>query len=250
MMRSRSDGIVYLVGAGPGSPDLITVRGLALLQRAEVVVYDRLANPALLDYAPASAERIDIGKEADRHTLPQEQINQLLVEQGRAGKVVVRLKGGDPFVFGRGGEEALALAEAGVRFEVIPGVTSTIATPSYAGIPVTHREVAGSVTIITGHRADAVGDPAAEWERLAALSGTLVFLMGVANLPRIAEALLRGGRAADTPAAVIANGTHLDQRTVVGTLADIAAQAAAIRPPAVIVVGEVVRLREALRWFE
>ena len=250
-MTSSSLGIVYLVGAGPGDPELITVRGLKCCSRAEVVVYDRLANPALLEHAAAGAERIDVGKEADRHTLPQAEINRLLVERGPAGKTVVRLKGGDPFVFGRGGEEALALVAAGVPFEIVPGISSAIAAPAYAGIPVTQREVAGSVTIITGHRADAIGDPEAEWERLAATSGTLVFVMGVGNLPAIAAALRRGGRPADTPVALIANGTRPDQQTVAGTLADIVERAAGvIRPPAVIVVGPVVALRESLAWFE
>ncbi len=252
-MASSSHGIVYLVGAGPGDPDLITVAGLRCLQRADVVVYDRLANPALLAYAPAGAELIDVGKEADRHTLPQEEINRLLVARGRAGKTVVRLKGGDPFVFGRGGEEALALAAAGVRFEVVPGVSSAIAAPAYAGIPVTQRELAGSVTIITGHRADTTGDPEAEWERLAAAqtTGTLVFLMGVGNLPAIVAALRRAGRPADTPIALIANGTLPDQQTVVGTLADIVERArGVIRPPAVIVVGPVVTLHQTLAWFQ
>jgi uroporphyrin-III C-methyltransferase len=247
-----SCGIVYLVGAGPGDPELITVRGLKCLQRADVVVYDRLANRALLDYAPPGAELIDVGKEADRHTLPQAEINRLLVERGRAGKTVVRLKGGDPFVFGRGGEEALALVEAGVPFEVVPGVTSAIAAPAYAGIPVTHRGLAGGVTIVTGHRADAVAEQETEWERLAAAQadGTLVFLMGVGNLPAIVAALRRGGRPADTPVALIANGTCPDQCVVIGTLADIVERAAGvIRPPAVIVVGPVVTLSEKLAWF-
>lgn len=251
-MTSSSHGIVYLVGAGPGDPDLITVAGLKCLQRADVVVYDRLANPALLAHAPAGAELIDAGKEADRHTLPQAEINRLLVERGRSGQTVVRLKGGDPFVFGRGGEEALALAAAGVPFVVVPGVSSAIAAPAYAGIPVTQRELAGSVTIITGHRADAVGDPEAEWERLSAAQtgGTLIFLMGVGNLAAIVAALRRGGRSADTPIALIANGTRPDQQVVVGTLADIVeAATGVIRPPAVIVVGPVVALREALAWF-
>ncbi|MGC8781112.1 MAG: uroporphyrinogen-III C-methyltransferase [Anaerolineae bacterium] len=250
-MTPSSCGIVYLVGAGPGDPELITVRGLKCLQRAEVVVYDRLANRALLDHAPANAELIDVGKEADRHTLPQEEINRLLVAKGRAGKTVVRLKGGDPFVFGRGGEEALALAEAGVPFEVVPGVTSAIAAPAYAGIPVTHRGLAGSVTILTGHRADAAAEAEAAWERLAAAAtdGTLVFLMGVGNLPAIVAALRRGGRSADTPVALVASGACPEQQTVIGTLADIVARAAGvIRPPAVIIVGEVVALAEKLAW--
>ncbi len=247
-MSLSAQGIVYLVGAGPGDPELITVRGLKCLQRADVVVYDRLANRSLLDHAPADAELIDVGKEADHHAMPQEKINRLLVAKARAGKVVVRLKGGDPFVFGRGGEEALALAEASVPFEVVPGVTSAIAVPASAGIPVTHRGLAANVAILTGHQAATDANAEAAWERLAAATdGTLVFLMGVGNLPNIVAALRRSGRPADTPVAVIANGTCPEQQTVTGTLANIAERAAGvIRPPAVIVVGAVVTLAERL----
>jgi uroporphyrin-III C-methyltransferase len=248
-MSADAVGKVYLVGAGPGDPGLITVRGLEYLRRADVVVYDRLVGPELLVYAAPDAELIDVGKEADHHPIPQAAINVLLLERAQAGKTVVRLKGGDPFVFGRGGEEALALSAAGVPFEIVPGVSSAIAAPAYAGIPVTQRGVAGSVTIVTGHRCDGVGSAECEWERLAATSGTLVFLMGVGNLPNIVAALLRGGRPAATPVAVVARGTCPGRQTVTGTLADIVACAEAIRPPALIVVGEVVRLRDSLHWF-
>jgi uroporphyrin-III C-methyltransferase len=243
-------GIVYLVGAGPGDPGLITVRGLECLQRAEVVIYDRLANGALLDRA-RGAELIDVGKEPDRHPVPQVQINALLVEKARAGKIVVRLKGGDPFVFGRGGEEAAALAAAGLPFEIVPGVSSAIAGPAYAGIPVTHRNVSCNVAIATGHRADLAGDPACDWRRLANGPDTLVFLMGVHTLPQIAEELMAHGRPATTPVAVIEQATCRDQRTTVGTLANIAelARCRGVCPPAVIVIGEVVRLRESLKWY-
>lgn len=242
-------GIVYLVGAGPGDPGLITLRGIECLKRADVVVYDRLVNHSLLAYAQR-AELIDVGKQPKHHTLPQEEINALLVEKARAGKTVVRLKGGDPFVFGRGGEEASALAEADLPFEVVPGVTSAIAAPAYAGIPVTHRGVACSVSFATGHRADFVEDPACEWARLACRTDTLVFLMGVRNLPRIVEQLIAHGHSPDTPIALVERATRTSQKTVVGTLADIVERAAEIRPPAAIVIGEVVRLRESLRWFD
>ena len=227
------------------------MRGAECLRRADVVVYDRLANPTLLAYASPRAELIDAGKEADRHALPQEAINALLIERARAGKVVARLKGGDPFVFGRGGEEALALAQAGLPFEIVPGVTSAIAEPAYAGIPVTQRGVAGSVAIIAGHRADEAADAGQAWQALAA-ADTLVFLMGVANLPRIVAALLAAGRPADTPVAAIANGTLPGQQIITGTLSDIVAKAHAGRlaPPAVIVIGEVVRLHAQLAWFD
>lgn len=240
-------GIVYLVGAGPGDPDLITVRGIECLKQAEVVVYDRLANPSLLAHA-RKAKLIDVGKQPNRHPVPQEEINAILVQQARAGKVVVRLKGGDPCVFGRGGEEALALTEAGLDFEIVPGVTSAIAGPSYAGIPVTHRNVACSVAFITGHRADEADEPGCNW--LNSNADTMVFLMGIKNLPRIVEQLLAHGRSPGTPVALVQQATRTTQKTVTGTLADIVDRAAGIRPPAVIIVGEVVRLHEPLRWFD
>lgn len=242
-------GIVYLVGAGPGDPGLITLRGLECLKQADTVVYDRLVNRSLLAYA-RQAELIDVGKQPNCHTFPQPEINALLIEKAQAGKMVVRLKGGDPFVFGRGGEEAIALTEAGLPFEIVPGVTSVIAAPAYAGIPVTHRGVACSVTFATGHRADFVEDSTCDWKHLARGPDTLVFLMGVCNLPRIVEQMIAHGRSPDTPVALVERATHTNQKTVVGTLANIVERAAEIRPPAAIIIGEVVRLRESLRWFD
>ncbi len=248
-MTPAGSGIVYLVGGGPGDPGLITLRAVDCLRKAHVVVYDRLANRQLLSYAP-QAEWIDAGKMPSHHKLPQEQINQTLIEHASQGKVVVRLKGGDPFVFGRGGEEAAALVEAGIPFEIVPGVSSAIAAPAYAGIPITYRDLAFSASLIAGHRSDPQADTAGDWQRLAHSADTLVFLMGIQNLPTIVAQLLAGGRSPETPVALIAQGTLPGQHTVSGTLADIVTKAAAIRPPAVIVVGEVVRLRATLRWFD
>ncbi len=245
-------GKVYLVGAGPGDPGLITVAGLQRLKEADVIVYDRLVAPALLDEASAEAERIFVGKVAGE-SHDQEAINRLLVEKAREGKRVVRLKGGDPFVFGRGGEEAEALREAGVPFEVVPGVTSAVAVPAYAGIPVTHRGLASTFAVITGHEdPEKPGDRASIGPKLATAVDTLVFLMGTKTLPEIVEKLVANGRAAETPVAVIRWGTTPEQRTVVGTLADIVERVreAGLTPPAITVVGEVVRLREKLSWFE
>ncbi len=241
-------GKVYLVGAGPGDPGLITVRGLQLLRRADVVVYDRLVDPELLCEARRDAEMIYVGKASDRHTLPQNQINSLLIERASEGKEVVRLKGGDPFVFGRGGEEAIALAGAGIPYQIVPGVTSAISVPAAAGIPVTHRRVSSSFTVVTGHEDTARSETGVDWEAIGCSKGTLVFLMGVANLPTIVKALLENGRAPDTPAAIIERGTTPQQRVVTGTLADIydKALAAHIEPPAITVVGDVVALREQL----
>ena len=241
---------VYLVGAGPGDPDLITVKGLRCLRMADVVVYDRLIDPALLDEARPDATRIFVGKGAGYHTMPQEQINALLVAHARQGRVVVRLKGGDPFVFGRGGEEAAALAAAGIPFEVVPGVSAAIAVPAYAGIPVTHRGHGSLMTVVTAHEcAPAAG---VDWEALARVGGTLIIMMGVAALPRVTQRLRDGGLAPHTPAAVVEQGTTAQQRVVEGTLADIAERAAAadIRPPAITVVGAVAALRTSLAWFE
>ena len=247
-----SKGLVYLVGAGPGDPGLITVKGLACLQKADVVIYDRLVSPALLGEAPRGCELIDAGKSPQGHTLPQKAINALLVEKALAGKVVVRLKGGDPFLFGRGGEEAEALAEAGVPFEVVPGVTSAIAAPAYAGIPVTHRDHTSTFTVVTGHEDPTKADSSIDWQKLATGVGTLVFLMGVGNLPKIVAKLIEHGRDPRTPVAIVQQGTEARQKTVTGTLADIVERAreADIKPPAVTIVGEVVRLREKLRWFD
>jgi uroporphyrinogen III methyltransferase/synthase len=245
-------GIVYLVGGGPGDPGLITVRGLECIRRADVLVYDRLIGEPLLAEARPDCERIYVGKQASRHALRQEEINALLVERCRAGRVVTRLKGGDPFVFGRGGEEAEALAAAGLPFEVVPGVTSAIAAPAYAGIPVTHRALTSSVHIITGHEDPTKAESRLAWERIAPGEDTLVFLMGMERLGAIAGQLVEHGRPAETPVALVQWGTTPRQRTLTGTLADIAARAAeaGFEAPAVIVVGEVVRLRERLAWFD
>lgn len=243
-------GNVYLVGAGPGDPGLLTLRGLRCLQGAGVVVYDALVNPALLRHAPR-AEHVFVGKQSDRHSLPQEEIQQLLIAYARRGLAVVRLKGGDPFVFGRGGEEALALAEAGIPFEIVPGVTAGIAAPAYAGIPVTQRGLATSVTFITGHFAGESKTLDIDFERLSA-SGTLVFYMGVAALPEICKALGQHGWPDDTPCAVVEWATYARQRTVSGTLNDLpdAVNAAGIGAPSIIVVGPVAALRDRLAWFE
>jgi uroporphyrin-III C-methyltransferase len=244
-------GQVALVGAGPGDPGLMTVRGLALLRRAEVVIYDRLVDPRLLDEAPPDALRVFAGKISGAHTLPQAQINALLVAHARRRRRVVRLKGGDPFVFGRGGEEADALAAAGIPFEVVPGVSSAVAVPAYAGIPVTHRGVASSFAVVTGHEDEGKAASVVDWTRLATAVDTLVILMGGRSLPRIAAALLAAGRPADTPVALIRWGTTDAQETVVGRLDEFATPAAArpLAPPIVIVVGEVVRLRDRLTWL-
>ncbi|HEV8471762.1 MAG TPA: uroporphyrinogen-III C-methyltransferase [Methylomirabilota bacterium] len=243
-------GEVALVGAGPGDPGLMTVRGLALLRRAQVVVYDRLVDPRLLDEAPR-ARRIFAGKASGDHALPQHEINGLLVRHARAGRRVVRLKGGDPFVFGRGGEEAEALAAAGVPFEIVPGVSAAIAAPASAGIPVTHRELASSFAVVTGHEC-ATDGAKVDWARLATAVDTLVVLMGVSALPRIASTLIEHGRAPDTPVALVRWGTTSSQTTLTGRLDDIAERAAAARlqPPVVIVIGAVAALADRLAWFQ
>jgi uroporphyrinogen III methyltransferase/synthase len=238
-------GLVFIVGAGPGDPGLITVKGLECLRRAEVVLYDRLAPAELLKEAPANAELIDVGKAPQRHRRSQDEINALLIEHARAGKTVVRLKGGDPFVFGRGGEECQVLKKAGVAYEVVPGVTSATAVPAYAGIPVSHRDVTSAFTVITGHTTD---DDAIDWEEVPRF-GTLLFLMGVHHLPEITWHLMESGRLPQTPVAVIQRGTTPDQKVIEGTLATIAERARHIEPPAIIVVGEVVRLRPEIEWF-
>jgi uroporphyrin-III C-methyltransferase len=246
---------VFLVGAGPGDPELITLKALRCLRQADVVLYDRLICPDLLDEAPPHAELVFVGKASDHHSIKQEEINTLLIHHALQGRIVVRLKGGDPFVFGRGGEEALALAEAGIPFEIVPGISSAIAVPAYAGIPVTHRDFASSVTIVTGHEQHGPhSSPSngANWQALAALGGTLVILMGVESLPHITSQLLNGGLPADTPAAVIQQGTVLQQHVATGKLANIAERAtnAHIKSPAVIVIGKVVALGDPLAWFE
>ncbi|OLD75451.1 MAG: uroporphyrinogen-III C-methyltransferase, partial [Nitrospirae bacterium 13_1_20CM_4_62_6] len=245
-------GKVYLVGAGPGDQKLLTLRGKECLEQADVVLYDYLANPVLLDHVPAHAERIYVGRRGRGRYQDQDEVNRLIIEKAREGKVVVRLKGGDPFVFGRGGEEAEAIAAAGLPFEVVPGVTSAVAVPAYAGIPVTHRTLASTVAFVTGHEDPTKEEAAREWPRLATANGTLVFLMGMKNLPAIVEHLVSEGKSQETPVALIRWGTRSGQRTVVGTLRDIVGKAeeAEMDPPTVIVVGDVVRLRTQLNWFE
>ena len=242
---------MYLVGAGPGDPGLLTLRATRVLEMADVVVYDNRINDAILDRLPARAERVYAGKEAGSHTMDQAAINALLEERARNGQTVVRLKGGDPFVFGRGGEEAEYLAQRGIRFEVVPGVTSAIGVPAYAGIPVTHRGVAASFAVVTG-RAGPIGEAAdIEWEHLAG-ADTVVVLMGVANHDHLVRTLIECGRRPDTPAAAIRWGTTAQQRIVIGTLTTIAErmQEAKLRPPAILVVGEVVSLIARMRWAE
>lgn len=242
-------GKVFLVGSGPGDPGLITVRGRDLVLSCDCLVYDALASDAVVRTSRAR-EKIYVGKEAGRHALPQVRINELLVEKAAAHGTVVRLKGGDPFVFGRGGEEAEVLAARGVPFEIVPGVSSAIAAPAYAGIPVTHRGLASQVTFVTGHEDPTKEASDIDWGVLARSPGTLVFLMGVRNIPHIAERLVAEGRDAATPAAVVHRGTHPGQKTVVSTLGRVAADAADLPPPSVLVVGEVVRLRERISWIE
>jgi uroporphyrinogen III methyltransferase/synthase len=244
--------LVYLIGAGPGDPGLISLKGLECLKKADVVVYDYLSNPRLLSHCRPDAEKIYVGKKGSQHTLDQEDINKLLVEKAGADKVVARLKGGDPFVFGRGGEEALALAEAGIRFEVVPGITAAVAAPAYAGIPVTHRDLTSTFALVTGHEDPTKELSAIDWSRVSTGIGTIAFYMGVKNLPRIVEQLVKHGRSPDTPAAVIRWGTKSSQQTVVGTLEDIVRKVkeAGLAAPAITIIGEVVKLRDRLNWFE
>jgi uroporphyrinogen III methyltransferase / synthase len=241
---------VYLVGAGPGDPGLLTVRGAELIARADVILYDRLVPAEALSGARPDAELLYVGKQGGGEQVPQSETERLLVEHGRAGRTVVRLKGGDPFVFGRGGEEALACLEAGVAFEVVPGVTAGVAAPAYAGIPVTHRELASGVAFVTGHEDPSKPGSALDWPAIAAFPGTLVFYMGVRALPRIAEQLMAGGRPGDEPVAVVERGTMAGQRTVLSTLSSVAADAADVRAPAITLVGPVAGLREQLAWLE
>lgn len=245
-------GKVYLVGAGPGDPDLITQKGLRCLQKAEVVIYDHLVNPRLLEETQKGAELVYVGKKAGRHARAQAQINRLLVQKAEEGRVVVRLKGGDPFVFGRGGEEALALAESKIPFEIVPGITAATAVPAYAGIPVTHRGFTSTLLMVTGHEDPNKESSDIDWQKISTGAGTLTFFMGVHNLRLIVRKLLDCGRSPQTPVALIRWGTEPSQQTLTGTLEGIVqrAQKAQFRPPAIIIVGEVVRLREKLNWFE
>ncbi|HAZ63715.1 MAG TPA: uroporphyrinogen-III C-methyltransferase, partial [Armatimonadetes bacterium] len=252
MARGVWPGTAYMVGAGPGDPGLLTRRGEEILRSAGAVVYDRLANPALLALARPDAVLIDVGKTPGRHALSQEEINATIVEQAQAGHAVCRLKGGDPFVFGRGGEEAIACRAAGVPFEIVPGVTSAIAAAAYAGIPVTHRAVATSFAVITGHETPDKPESQIDWAGLARGADTLVFLMGIGNLAHNMGQLMAHGRDPETPVAVVRWGTWARQETVEGTLATIAdvVAEAGLKPPAVTIVGEVARLREELAWWD
>jgi uroporphyrinogen III methyltransferase/synthase len=245
-------GKVYLIGAGPGDPGLITVKGLACLKKADVVIYDYLANEQLLSSAKEGAERVYVGKKGGDHTLSQEQINALIIREAKEGKIVARLKGGDPFIFGRGGEEAEEMTEAGIPFEIIPGITSAIAVPAYAGIPLTHRDYTSTVAFITGHEDPTKEESKIAWDKISLGAGTLVFLMGAGNLPTIAAELMKNGRDPETPVALIRRGTLPEQETIVGKLGAIGeiARREKIKPPLIIVVGEVVALREKLSWFE
>lgn len=241
-------GKVYLVGSGPGDPELLTLKARRLIDSAEVIIYDQLPGKTILDSMPAGAEKIDVGKYAGNHTMTQAEINELLVKKAKEGKMVVRLKGGDPYVFGRGGEEAEVLVSEGIEFEVVPGITSAIAVPAYAGIPVTHRESTSMVTFITGHEDPTKPESCLDWETLAKFGGTIVILMGVKMLERNANELMKHGKDPNTPVAVIEKGTRPDQRVTVGTLANIAelAKEREVKAPAITVIGDVVRLHAIL----
>jgi uroporphyrinogen III methyltransferase/synthase len=245
-------GKVYLVGTGPGDIGLITQKAINCLIDAEVIVYDRLVDERILKLASPQAERIYVGKSAGHHSREQDDINELLIEKANSGNNVVRLKGGDPFVFGRGGEEAIALADSQIPFEVIPGISSAIAVPAYSGIPVTHRGVSSSFAVVTGHESDTGTVSSINWEKMVTGVDTLILLMGLKNLPSIVSRIIEHGRSPDTPVAVISDGTKLEQITVVGCLKDIVKRVREkkVRPPAVVVVGQVVNLRRKLRWFD
>ncbi|MEK7712613.1 MAG: uroporphyrinogen-III C-methyltransferase [Nitrospirota bacterium] len=249
---NEKKGRVYLVGAGPGDIGLLTVKGMKCLQRADAVVYDFHLNAQVLNYIKHDAEFIYAGKRGGHHTMTQDEINKVLVEKAKEGKVVCRLKGGDPFVFGRGGEEAEALAENNIDFEVVPGVSSAVAAPAYAGIPITHRGYSSSFAVIPGYEDMTKEESAIDWAKLATGAGTLIFLMAVKNMDVLVKKLMENGRSPDTPVAVIRWGTRPDQKTITGTLRDIAdiVKEKDIKPPAVMVVGEVVKLRKRLMWYE
>ncbi len=245
--QERSQGTVYLVGAGPGDPDLISVKGARLLQQADALVYDRLVHPELVDQAPAKTERIYVGKAGGRKSMSQEAINALLVDLARKYRTVVRLKGGDPFVYGRGSEEAFKLRTEGISFEIVPGISSAFAVPAYAGIPLTHRGLAQSFTVVTGHTADPESD--VDWSAYLGVD-TLVILMGLGRLQMIAGKLIQLGKSADTPAAVISRGSTAEQEVVYGTLETIADRARGLATPAIIVVGASVDLHKILDWYQ
>ncbi len=252
MENDSIEGKVYLVGAGPGDPELITIKGKRLLEEAEVVIYDRLVAEGVLDFIRPDAERIFVGKEDSFHTIPQEEINALIVRKAKEGKRVVRLKGGDPYIFGRGGEEANVLFDAGIPFEVVPGVTAASGVAAYAGIPLTDRRYSSAVTFVTGHKR--VGDDLEEinWQALADADHTLVFYMGVKNIGSITRNLMKCGMSADIPAAVVRCGTMPNQKTLTGTVGNITevVEENGLRPPALLVIGRVINLMEVLRWFK
>lgn len=242
-------GKVYLTGAGPGDIELLTLKALRVIKEADVIIYDRLANPDILDEAKNGCEFVYVGKEDGRHIVPQDDINEVIYQNALKYENVVRLKGGDPFVFGRGGEEAQYLYERGIKFEVIPGITSAISAPAYAGIPVTHRGVAVSFRVVTGHESPHKKESQIPWDTFKT-DDTIVFLMGLHNLPKISKKLMEIGKAKDYPCAVISKGTTKEQSVVVGTLENIVQMAKDVPTPALIVVGKVVELREQLQWFE
>lgn len=242
--------LVYLVGAGPGDPRLITVKGLECIKKADVIIYDYLVNIDLLKVARPDAEFIYVGKQGGAHTMEQDDINKLIVKKAMEDKIVTRLKGGDPYIFGRGGEEAIVLYENRIPFEVVPGITAAIATPNYAGIPVTHRDFTSTFGLITGHEDPTKDESSIDWAKISTGIGTLAFYMGIKNLPYITEQLMKYGRSKDTPVAVIRWGTTPQQKTVIGTLSTIVEKTRNIKPPAITIVGEVVKLRDQLNWFE
>ena len=246
-----ASGKVYLVGAGPGDPQLLTIKAVRVLKEADVVIYDRLVGEEILCLAPKSAEMIYVGKQTGKHEVPQNKITELIIEKAESGGKIVRLKGGDPFIFGRGGEESEVLIEKGIKFEVVPGVSSAVVAPAYAGIPLTHRDYAASVAIITGHRAGDAEKPI-DWVKIANAVDTMVILMGVESLDGIVDKLLKGGVSADKPVAIVESGTYPKQRTLIATLGTITkkAEAEKIKPPAVIVIGEVANLGRKLAWFK
>ena len=252
MTESKKKGTVFLVGAGPGDPGLLTVKAKECIEKADVLVYDYLANEIFLDYAKPGAELIYVGKKAGSHTKTQDEINNIICEKALSGLMVTRLKGGDPFIFGRGGEEAQELLKAGVSFEIVPGITSAISVPAYAGIPLTHRDHTATVAFVTGHEDPSKDQSNISWEKLATGVGTLVCLMGIGNLRNICRELIRNGRSPETPVAIIHRGTHPGQKTITGNLENIyeIAQKESIKPPGIIIVGDVVGLRQELNWFE
>jgi uroporphyrin-III C-methyltransferase len=244
-------GKVYLVGAGPGDPKLLTIKAAELLKEADVVIYDRLVSEEILNLADPKAEKLYVGKRTGKHDVPQDKITELIIEKAQGGGKIVRLKGGDPFMFGRGGEEAEALVESGIEFEIVPGVSSAIVAPMYAGIPLTHRDYAASVAIVTGHRAGDA-DRTIEWAKIADAVDTMVILMGVESLDAIAEKLLEGGVSPNKPVAIVEMGTYPQQRTLIGKLGTIVKEAEEkqFKPPSVIVIGEVAELGRKLAWFK